>query len=71
VGVVPDRVQLLVEVPSAVALSRFVGLLMGRCSRRLGREFAHLRRLSCLWSASWLVATVGGVRRTDGCSERP
>ena len=41
--------------------ARFVQLVKGRSSRRLGREFAHLRRLPCLWSPSWFVSTVGGA----------
>jgi putative transposase len=61
VEVMPDHVQLLVEVPPAVALSRFAQLPKGRSSRRLGREFPQLRRLPCLWSPSWLVSTVAGA----------
>jgi putative transposase len=61
VEVMPDHVHLLVEVPPAVALSRFVQLLKGRSSRRLRREFPDLRRLPCLWSPSWFISTVGGA----------
>jgi putative transposase len=57
----PDHVHLLVEILPAVALSRFVQLLKSRSSRRLRREFPHLRRLPCLWSRSWFVSTVGGA----------
>jgi putative transposase len=61
VEVMPDRVHLLVEIPPAVPLSRFVGLVKGRSSRVLRREFPHLRRLPVLWSPSWFVSTVGGA----------
>ena len=54
-------VHVLVEIPPAVALSRFVQLAKGRSSRRLRAEFPALRRLPCLWSPSWFVSTVGGA----------
>lgn len=38
-----------------------VQFLIGRSSRRLRQEFAHLARMKCLWSPSWLVSTVGGA----------
>jgi putative transposase len=59
--VMPDHVHLLAEIPPWVPLSRFVGLLKGRSSRRLRIEFPRLRRLPVLWSPSWLVSTVGGA----------
>ena len=71
VEVTPDHVQLLVEVPRAVWLSRLVQCLNGRCSQ-LGRaEFAHLRRLSALRSPSWFISTVGGapLEVVRGCVE--
>ncbi len=61
VEVMPDHVYLLVEVPSAVALSKLVQKLRGRSWRLLRAEFPVLRRLRCLWSPSWFVSTVGGV----------
>ncbi len=61
VEVMPDHVLLLVEVPAAVAVSRLVQLLKDRSSRRLRREFPHLRSLPCLWSPSWFVSTVSGA----------
>ncbi len=60
VEVMPDHVHLLVEVPPAVARSRFVQL-EGRSARLLRQEFPPLRRLGCLWSPSWFVSTVGGA----------
>jgi putative transposase len=61
VGVMRDHVHLLVEVALAVALSRFVQLLKGRCSRRLRRGFPQLRGLPCVWFRWWFVSTVGGA----------
>lgn len=59
--VMPDHVHLLVEIPPAVALSKFVQIAKGRSSWLLRSEFAHLQRLRCLWSPSWFVSTVGGA----------
>ena len=60
-GVMADHVLLLVEIPPAVGLSRFVGLAKGRTSRVLRQEFGALRRWPILWTPSWFVSTVGGA----------
>ncbi len=57
----PDHVHLLVEVPPAVPMSKFIGTLKGRSSRLLRQEFPHLRRLPSLWTPSWFMSTVGGA----------
>ena len=61
VETMPGHVHLLVELPPQVAVSKLVQVLKGRSSRRLRQEFAHLARMKCLWSPSWLVSTVGGA----------
>lgn len=61
VEAMPGHVHLVVEIPPAVALSRFVGLAKGRSSRLLRSELRHLRRIPCLRSPSWFVSTVGGA----------
>ena len=61
IGVMPDHVHLLVEIPPTVPLSRFVQLVKGRSSRVLREEFPHLGRLRSLWTRSWFVSTVGGA----------
>jgi len=61
VETMPDHVHLLVELPPQVAVSELVQVLEGRSSRGLRQEFAHLARMTCLWSRSWLVCTVGGA----------
>ena len=61
VEVMPDHVHVLVEIPPAVALSRFVQLAKWRSSRRLRAEFPALRCLPWVWSPSWFVSTVGGA----------
>ncbi len=59
--VMPDHVHLLVQLPPAVLLSRFVGILKGRSSRVLRREHPHLQRIPCLRSPPWFVSSVGGA----------
>ncbi len=61
VEVMPDHVELRVEIPPAVALSKFMRVAKGRSSR-LGRaELAALGRLPCLWGQWWFCSTVGGA----------
>ena len=60
--VMPDHVQLLVEVDPQFGIHRLVRLLKGRSSRLLRAEFPRLRsRLPTLWTNSYFVATVGGA----------
>lgn len=61
VETMPDHVHLLVELPPRVAVSELVQILKGRSSRRLRQEFPHLARMTCLWSPSGFVCTVGGA----------
>ncbi|WP_428342924.1 IS200/IS605 family transposase [Mycobacterium sp.] len=61
VETMPDHVHLLVGLPPQVAVSKLVQILTGRSSRLLRQEFAHLARMTCLGSPSWLVFTVGGA----------
>ncbi len=60
--VMPDHVQLLVEVDPQFGIHRLVKLLKGRSSRLLRQEFPWLKkRLPTLWTNSYFVATVGGA----------
>ena len=60
--VMPDHVQLLVEVDPQYGIHRLVKSLKGRSSRLLRQEFPHLRsRLPTLWTNSYFVATTGGA----------
>ncbi len=56
-----DHLQLLVQVPPAIAFPKLVQKLKGRSSYMLRAEFAPLRRLPSLWSPSWFMSTVGGA----------
>jgi putative transposase len=60
--VMPDHVQLLVDVDPPYGIHRLVKLLKGRSSRRLRDEYAWLRsRLPTLWTHAYFVSTVGGA----------
>jgi putative transposase len=61
VEAMPDRMHPLVEVPSAVALSKLVQTLSGGSSPALRVKFRPLRRLRARWSPAWFVSTVGGA----------
>ena len=58
--VLPDHVQLLVEVDPQFGIHRLVKQIKGRSSQLLRNEFPALRRrLPTLWTNSYFVATVG------------
>ena len=60
--IIPDHVQLLVDVDPQFGIHRLVRLLKGRLSRMLRQEFPQLRSpLPTLWTNSYFVATVGGA----------
>jgi putative transposase len=58
-----DQVHLLVEVDPQLGIHKLVKAIKGRSSRLLRQEFPWLgSRLPTLWTNSYLVTTVGGVR---------
>ena len=60
--IMPDHVQLLVEVDPQFGIHRLVKRLKGACSRYLRQEFPTLKsRLPTLWTNSYFVSTVGGA----------
>ena len=60
--IMPDHVQLLVEVDPQFGIHRLVKRLKGTCSRYLRQEFPTLKsRLPTLWTNSYFVSTVGGA----------
>jgi putative transposase len=60
-----NQVQLLVNFPPKVAISKLVNSLKGVSSRRLRQEFPdlvhHYRRAQHLWSGSYCAGSVGGA----------
>ena len=71
VEVMPDLVDLMIELPPPVPLSMLVQKLKGRSSKLLRAGFAELRRLPALWSPSWFVSAAGGAALgvVRGCVE--
>jgi len=60
--IMPDHVQLLVEVDPQFGIHRLVKRLKGTSSRYLRQEFPTLKsRLPTLWTNSYFVSTVGGA----------
>ena len=62
VEVMPDHVHLLCSIDPQFGIHRLVKAIKGRSSRLLRQEFPALtRRLPCLWTNSYFVATTGGA----------
>lgn len=60
--VMPDHVNLLIEVDPQFGVRRAVKLIKGITSRTLRQEFPWLRsRIPSLWTNSYFVSTVGGA----------
>lgn len=60
--VMPDHVQVLVEVDPQFGIHTLVKRMKGRSSRLLRQEFPKLKsRLPTLWTHSYWVSTVGGA----------
>nr|WP_090631609.1 IS200/IS605 family transposase [Neobacillus massiliamazoniensis] len=60
--VMPDHVQLLVEVDPQFGINKLVRHLKGVSSRILRKEFPWLKsRIPSLWTNSYFVSTVGGT----------
>ncbi|GAA2381648.1 IS200/IS605 family transposase [Nonomuraea africana] len=60
--VLPDHVQLLVEVDPRFGIHKLVKAIKGRSFRVLRQEFQSLTsKLPTLWTHSSFVATVGGA----------
>ncbi len=60
--VMPDHVNLLVEVDPQFGIAKVVRYMKGRSSRFLRQEFPWLKsRLPTLWTNSYFISTVGGA----------
>ncbi len=60
--IMPDHVQILVEIDPQYGIHRFIKNIKGVSSRTLRGEFKHLRtKLPTLWTNSYFVSTVGGA----------
>ena len=60
--IMPDHVQLLMEVDPQFGVHRAVKKIKGYSSKVLTSEFPWLKsRIPCLWTNSYFVSTVGGA----------
>lgn len=60
--IMPDHVNLLIEVDPQFGIHKAVKRFKGATSRYLRLEFPHLKsRLPTLWTNSYFVSTVGGT----------
>lgn len=60
--VMPDHVDLLIEVDPQYGINKAVRHIKGVTSHTLRKEFPKLKsRLPTLWTNSYFVSTVGGV----------
>lgn len=62
--IMPDYVHILMEAAPQFGIHKAVKSLKGYISRILRQEFPYLRtKMPTLWTNSYFVSTVGGVRR--------
>jgi putative transposase len=62
--IMPDHVQLLVEIDPQFGIHRLIKLMKGRSSRLIRSEFSWIKsRLPTLWTNSYFVSTVGRLSR--------
>jgi putative transposase len=59
--IMPDHVHMLINAPTDEAPSQVAKWVKGRAAKLLRDEFPHLKKLPCLWSPSYFVATTGQV----------
>ena len=59
--IMPDHVHLFVNTPAHESPSQIIRWVKGRASRFLRKEFLDLKKLPCLWSPSYFVASTGQV----------
>jgi len=59
--IAPDRVHVLIEHGSDVAIHKIVKALKGRSSRLLRQEFPQLLKLPSLWTHSYFYDTTGKI----------
>jgi putative transposase len=59
--IMPDHVHMLINAPTDEAPSQIAKWVKGRAAKLLRDEFPQLKKLPCLWSPSYFVATTGQV----------
>ncbi|WP_310430193.1 IS200/IS605 family transposase [Chamaesiphon sp. VAR_48_metabat_135_sub] len=59
--VMADHVHMFINAPTHESAAEIARWVKGRSSRYLRAEFPSLKKLPCLWSPSYFVATTGMV----------
>jgi putative transposase len=59
--IMPDHVHILINAPTDESPAQIARWVKGRAARLLRLEFPQLKKLPCLWSPSYFVATTGQV----------
>lgn len=57
--IMPDHVHLFVNAPTHESPAQIIRWVKGRASKYLRQEFSSLKKLPCLWSPSYFVASTG------------
>jgi putative transposase len=57
--IMPDHVHLFVNAPTHESPAEIIRWVKGRASKYLRQEFPGLKKLPCLWSPSYFVASTG------------
>ncbi|MBO3458192.1 IS200/IS605 family transposase [Aetokthonos hydrillicola Thurmond2011] len=59
--IMPDHVHCFLNVPPHESPSDIARWIKGRASHHLRQEFPELKKMPCLWSPSYFVASTGQV----------
>ena len=59
--IMPDHVHMLINTPTNESPAQIARWVKGRAAKLLRAEFPQLKKLPCLWSPSYFVATTGQV----------
>ncbi|BAZ24727.1 transposase IS200-family protein [Kalymmatonema gypsitolerans NIES-4073] len=59
--IMPDQVHCFLNVPPHESPSDIARWIKGRASHHLRQEFPELKKMPCLWSPSYFVASTGQV----------
>uniref|UniRef100_UPI001FB87F9C IS200/IS605 family transposase n=1 Tax=Aetokthonos hydrillicola TaxID=1550245 RepID=UPI001FB87F9C len=64
--IMPDHVHCFLNVPPHESPSDIARWIKARASHHLRQEFPELKKMPCLWSPSYFVASTGQVSTLRG-----
>lgn len=59
--IMPDHIHILLNAPTFESAAEIARWIKGRASRELRQSYPDLKKLPCMWSPSYFVATTGQV----------